>query len=669
MPASSGAIRAGRAFVELFGKDDQLTRVLKRAQQKLKAFGAGVRRIGRAFAAIGTAGLLPLLAAVKIFKSSGDALDKMAKRTGVSVETLSELGFAGEQCGAGLETLEKGVRTMQRAITDLGRGLSTQVDAFDELGLAADDLEGLLPEQQFKLIADRLSKIEDPSKRAALAMMIFGRAGTQLLPMLANGAAGIEALQEEARALGLTISTETAADAAELTDTWNRLWRVLKNGAFVIGSALAPLIISLTRTVMRITLRVVDWIKRNRQLVVGAAKILALFVAVGAALFIAGGLIAAIAAGFGVLATIVSTVGAVLGVVVTVLGALLSPIGLAIVAVVALGAAILKWTGAGSAALTWLSEKFGKLRDFVGDIVGGIVDALAAGDIALAVKVLWAGLKVAWQKGTDGLERLWINFSSGFQKVAINAFSGVRKAWIEVRDFFERNFPNFTAALSKTWTNFTSAFREGWAIAQNWIADRWLELMGMFDESLDVGAAQKLGADQLAEQLVGIEDERAKAIAEAERRRTRSDAEREAEKAAALAEVDAQRQQALKQLDERKNERLRQAEQELADARRELDEARARAAEQRAAGGGAGAGGAGPLGADFDELLERLESAGTAIAAKTGMTVRGTFNAAAIQGLLAESQAAERTADATEETARNTKRIERAIQQNGAVFT
>jgi len=665
--AVGGAIRAGRAFVELFADDRKLARGLKAAQRKLKAFGAGVRRIGRAFAAIGTAGLVPLLGAIKIFKSGGDALDKMAKRTGVSVETLSELGFAAEQSGAGLETLEKGVRTMQRAITDLGRGLSTQVDAFDELGLAIDHLEGLSPEQQFKLIGDRLSKIADPTKRAALAMMIFGRAGTQLLPMLADGAAGIEALQKEARALGLTISTEAAADAAKLTDTWNRLWRVLKNGAFIIGSALAPMIISLTRSVMRIAIRVADWIKRNRQLVVGAAKVLGLFVAIGAALILAGGLIAAVAAGFGLLATIVSTVGSVLGAVVTVLGALLSPIGLVIAAVAALGIGILKWSGAGSAALAWLSERFGMLRDFVRKVVGGVVDALAGGDIALAAKVLWAGLKVAWEKGTDGLERIWINFSSGFEKIAITAFSGLQKAWIKVRDWFYENFPKTTAFLAKVWNEFSAGVKTAWALAQKYVEKGFNALNAAMDEDLDLSELNRMTEKASADRLIEIEDKLQQANKTVDERAEMTQAEREAEQRKALAEVDEAEQKALAAVDKRRGERLANAEQELADARRELDEARAKAAEQRAAG--IQEGGAGPLGADFDELLEQLESAGSAIAGKAETTVRGTFNVAAIKGLFGESRAADRTADATEQTARNTKRIQQAVESGGLTFS
>jgi hypothetical protein len=47
-------------------------------------------------------------------------------------------------------------------------------------------------------------------------------------------------MQEQARKLGLTVSTETARDAAELNDALGTLWKVLKQGVFTIGGALAP---------------------------------------------------------------------------------------------------------------------------------------------------------------------------------------------------------------------------------------------------------------------------------------------------------------------------------------------------------------------------------------------------------------------------------------------
>ena len=126
---NTNAIRAGRAFVELFADDSKLVRGLRAAQRKLKAFGANIRNLGLKMAGLGTAVLAPMLAAAKAFSSMGDQVAKMAKRTGLSVETLSELRFVASQTGTKFESLEMGFRRMRRSIYDAGRGLSATKDA------------------------------------------------------------------------------------------------------------------------------------------------------------------------------------------------------------------------------------------------------------------------------------------------------------------------------------------------------------------------------------------------------------------------------------------------------------------------------------------------------------------------------------------------------------
>ena len=40
------------------------------------------------------------------------------------------------------------------------------------LGLRFEDLDGLSPEQQLKLLAEAISRIEDPTRRAGIAMTL-----------------------------------------------------------------------------------------------------------------------------------------------------------------------------------------------------------------------------------------------------------------------------------------------------------------------------------------------------------------------------------------------------------------------------------------------------------------------------------------------------------------
>ncbi len=645
--ATTQGIRAGRAFVEIGGDDSRLLRALRRAQARLKAFGDGVRQLGLGAVAASAAILAPLAGAAKIFASTGDQLDEMAARTGVTVEALSELAFAADLSGASIETLENGIRIMQRTINDARRGLSTATDALADLGLNVAHLAALSPDEQFHAIADAISRVEDPSRRAALAMQVLGRSGTQLIPLLGS----IRALRAQASSLGLTISSRDAASAARLADALDILGRTARVGAFVIGSALAPAIIGLSNRISRIIVAVSEWIKANRETVLWIAKVAVavgglggILIATGLAVTLLGVAVGGLSSALGLAAAIIAKVGVVLA-------AILSPVSLLIGAVGLLGGAVIMWSGAGGAAIQWLRDRFGELSTFVGSVVSGICDALAAGDIALAARVLWAGLRVAWEQGIQPLRQAWIGFSAGFQRAAIIAFSGVRKAWIEVRDWFERNFPDFTAGIAKGWANLAAGVQRIWARVTNWLADRFTEVMGLLDETLDVDAAKALNRRELDADLAGIESQRKDAIAEAERRRGRSDAQREQEKESALNVVDAQRAEALADLDEQTAERIRQAEEALARTKQELAEAVETARQRREE---ALADGQDPASlalqrlADLGDQLDLLASR---------VSVRGTFDASAVRGLAAGDDSAERTARATEQTARHTKRL------------
>ena len=112
--STSQSIRAGRAFVELFADDTKLVRGLRAAEKRLKAFGASVQSIGTKVFGLGAAAIAPLLATTNVFSEMGDQLAKMSVRTGISVEALSELGYAAQQSGTDMETLEGGVRKLQK---------------------------------------------------------------------------------------------------------------------------------------------------------------------------------------------------------------------------------------------------------------------------------------------------------------------------------------------------------------------------------------------------------------------------------------------------------------------------------------------------------------------------------------------------------------------------
>ncbi|HMN39629.1 MAG TPA: hypothetical protein PKE29_02215 [Phycisphaerales bacterium] len=662
--ADTRGIRAGRAFVEL-GVSDKLTAGLRRAQKQLEAFGAGVRSVGTRLAGIGTAAVTALLGTAKAFSDTGDMLDKMSQRTGVSVEALSELGFAADLSGTDLETLESGLRNMQRTLAGAAQGSASAAEALGRLGLSAAQLAGLSPDEQFKVLAERISQVRDPALRAALAMELFGKAGTKLLPLMADGAAGIEAMQEEARRLGLTVSTETARDAAALNDALGTLWKVLKQGVFTIGGALAPTLKDLAERITRIVVSITTWIKANRDMVVWALKIAAAVAVAGIAIVALGYIVSGIGATLGIVAGIIGGVGTAFSLIGAAIAAILSPVGLAIAAIVALGGVLLVTTGVGGEALAWLGEQFTRLRDWVTKVVGGISDALAAGDIALAAEILWLSLKVVWQQGVAALNKVWLEAKEFFVSTAYGMWYGALAAAEVVFHALEVAWIETTAFLSKTWTNFTTGFQQVWESATSWVAKRMLEIQGLFDSGLDVDAAKRAVDDQLESRLAELESTAQRQVAQREGHRSAEREQAAALHEATLAGIGRDFEEAQAALKANTEAGLAESQAALDAAKQKLADAIEQARQKREAADAERGLGRTPRDL-MTEFEDRLAGLGEVIG--KGISVRGTFNARAAQGLESDGGAAERTARATEQTAKHTKRLAEAAQSGGLTF-
>ncbi len=661
--ASSQGIRAGKAFVELFADDTKLVRGLKAAEKRLKAFGAGVQSIGTKLFGLGAAAVAPLLATTNVFADMGDQLAKMSARTGISVEALSELGYAAEQSGADLEMLEGGVRKMQKFLVEAAQGSKGAGDTLSKLGLRLSDLGRLSPDQQFELLADRISKIQDPAIRAATAMEVFGKTGTSLLPMMQDGAKGIEALKQQARDLGLVISTEDAKAAETFGDTLDDLWKVIKSGVFAIGAALAPLLQDLATSAIRVAKVTADWVRQNKGLIVTIFKIAAGVAAAGAVLVVLGTLISGVGAAFGVAASLITGIGTVLGVLGTVIGALLSPIGLVSAAVIGLGAYLLYASGVGSEALQWLGDTFNALKDDALAAWQGIGDALAAGDLALAAKILWLTLKMEWQKGVAFLQEHWIAFKEFFLSIATDAFYGVVGLLIDAWAGLQVAWIETTTFMADAWTVFTSSLTKGWNTAQNFISKGVLRLMKLFDSNLDVDAASKILDEDFQKKNSETDRNAQRMIGERDRRRQDQRTLIEADRQGAQAEV-GRMAEADRLARQQQNEAdMQSSEDALQQARKEWEDAIAEAARKRqeveASGDPARIKKAKTNLEGMDDLLSQV--------GQEKVSVKGTFNALGARGLASEGPA-ERTAKASEETAKNTKRLLQEAQHGGLTF-
>ena len=393
-------------------------------------------------------------------------------------------------------------------------------------------------------------------------------------------------------------------------------------------------------------------------------------VAAGLSLVTLGYAIVGLSKGLAILAAVVGGAGAALKLLGAVLAFLVTPIGLVITAVVAMGACILHATGAGAKALGWLGERFESLRDDAVASYQGIADALAAGDIALAAKILWLTLKMEWTKGINFLEKAWLNFHNFFVRVGYDAWHGLLATVEIVWHALEVGWIETTAFLSRTWTRFTRWVIEAWHWCGRQLSMAWNWVRKQFDSSFDAEAANRAAEEYYEAKKAEIEQETGRKLAEREQSRRR-ERERAAQvHEAAMAEIGRENLQKHQQLDSAYQQHTAENEADLARARKEWQDSVAEARRKRQA---KEAEGPAPMEGPED-LLARvrgsLSGMGDLLATARERTVgvAGTFNAAALLGLQAGG-AEDRIAAATERTARGIEGLRQDVRNNRAEFT
>jgi hypothetical protein len=194
--------------------------------------------------------------------------------------------------------------------------------------------------------------------------------------------------------------------------------RTIGAAIFEIGASIAPMVADVLAGFLQVVSAVRKFVVENRNLVVIAAKVGAVLTVVGSAIvaigagFIGAGLaiggvlsvISAFSAAAGLASSIIAAVGSAVGL-------LLTPVGLVVVALAAGAIAWAKFTQSGQTAVrtlvTSVTTLFGELRKTVGDTFAGIVEAIRAGDLALAGQIAMVGLRLVIAQGLEAIHGLF----------------------------------------------------------------------------------------------------------------------------------------------------------------------------------------------------------------------------------------------------------------------
>lgn len=148
-----------------------------------------------------------------------------ATRLGITTKEVQALRYAAKSFDIEAGALDIGMKGLQVSSTAAAHGSKEAAAAYKILGVSVRDANGNAKgtTELFTEIAGGIAGIEDPAQRTAAAVKIFGRAGNELIPLLASGSEGVARLTAEAEALGGGLSEHGVHAAAELEQQVKRL--------------------------------------------------------------------------------------------------------------------------------------------------------------------------------------------------------------------------------------------------------------------------------------------------------------------------------------------------------------------------------------------------------------------------------------------------------------
>ena len=381
-----------------------------RVQAAFRSVAGVGSRIGKSLAA-GVRGSVGVLSSI-----SGRVAAGLQPIPGLARRVFSVVRAHAASFGRGF-TGDIGFATSRASSTFWAMGVSAR-GAFDRIAPLAKRTASLI-QRPFTAVAARIAPIWQQAVGRISASFASVRTAASTVASVAS--------QQWQRVAGAAQQV-----SSRITGLWQRLpvrlrrplTRIASSSAWrkiqAVGSQTATRIASVTRSTMQrayaftqaAAIRTFARIRR-----VGTTSMRAIGRAgmgvgrrIGGAFSAIGSLAMLAPAGGGIFGTLLMSAPLIMsavGAIGAALAGLLSPVGLIAIAVLAGIAAWTAWTTSGQQTLGALTQVFGSLWSVARKVFGGMSDALAAGDMKLAARILWAGLKTLWYTGVAELNKVW----------------------------------------------------------------------------------------------------------------------------------------------------------------------------------------------------------------------------------------------------------------------
>lgn len=209
-------------------------------------------------AIVGAAG--GVFAFVASTTQAADALTDMNAETGISVESIQELGFAAEMSGSSAEAMTASLAGLSKVAGDAARGLGRGKKAFEELGISVKDASGDVKTADvlFNELRDSFDRLgtDMSTQKSIIASLGLDPSTLQLLN---SSSEEVALLTQRARDLGI-VTTEQAEAAAAFQDS-------LGVAKFAVSALSQQIAINLAPSTQKITDGFTEFLVANKDLI------------------------------------------------------------------------------------------------------------------------------------------------------------------------------------------------------------------------------------------------------------------------------------------------------------------------------------------------------------------------------------------------------------------
>ena len=221
------------------------------AKKNIENVASSVKNAAKTFATIGAgvgaAGTAVFAFANKV-SSTGDNIDKMSQKLGISAEGYQEWSHILEHSGTSIDSLQSSMKTLATAA-------ETGSDAFEKLGLSQEEISGMNQEELFNATIAALQNVSSETERTYLAGQLLGRGATELGPLLNTSAEDIEAMRQNLHDMGAVMSDEAVKNSAAFQDSLTNLKSAFSGAANGLANDLIP---KFTELMDKVTVFVAD---------------------------------------------------------------------------------------------------------------------------------------------------------------------------------------------------------------------------------------------------------------------------------------------------------------------------------------------------------------------------------------------------------------------------